>query len=136
MPNDARYMIKTALVWLCLALVAGVASAAFGTPRGWWPGVSLYPTVLHLITVGWLTQLIFGVAYWLFPRWSRDAPHGPYQVVRGVYVMLNAGLVLRVIAEPFPRLGLRMELLVTSSVLQAAAAIAFAVYMWNRVKVK
>ena len=136
MPDEARYMIKTALGWLCLALVAGVATAAWGTPRGWWPGVAMYPTLLHLVTVGWLTQLIFGVAYWLFPRWSRESPHGPHQVVRAVYVLLNVGLVLRVIAEPFTGLGFRMKILLASSVLQAIAAVAFAAYMWKRVKVK
>lgn len=136
MPDSARFLIKTSLIWLGLALALSAASAMAPLPAGVWPGAAVYPSALHLLTVGWLTQLIFGVAFWLFPRWSKERPHGPVWVMWVVYTSLNVGLFLRLVAEPFPMLGGRHAILITSSVLQAAAGIAFAVYIWKRVKVK
>ena len=50
------------------AMLAGLAGAAWGEE---WQ-TSLYFTYLHLLVVGWITQIIFGVAFWLFPRiWPR-----------------------------------------------------------------
>ena len=37
---------------------------------------ALSPVYFHLFMVGWVTQLIFGVVYWMFPRYSRDKPRG------------------------------------------------------------
>jgi hypothetical protein len=37
-------------------------------------GALLWPTYLHLLVLGWLTQLIFGVAFWMFPRYSARNP--------------------------------------------------------------
>src|SRR5690606_37993876 len=76
MPTLARLFIKTALVYLGAALLVGVVMAGgsfvgFGGAYG-----MLWPVYLHLFVVGWLTELIFGVAYWLFPRHSRERPHG------------------------------------------------------------
>jgi hypothetical protein len=34
------------------------------------------PVYLHLFMIGWVTQMIFGVAYWMFPRVSKENPRG------------------------------------------------------------
>jgi hypothetical protein len=67
MPTPARWLIKTALLHLVLAL--GLALVRAGQAAGFVPGAAsaLWLPQLHLLTVGWLTQLIFGVAFWLFP---------------------------------------------------------------------
>jgi hypothetical protein len=31
---------------------------------------------VHLFVVGFVAQMIFGVAFWMFPRYSRDEPRG------------------------------------------------------------
>ncbi len=136
MPDSARYLIKTSLVWLGLALGLSAASAFAPVPAGLWPGAAVYPSALHLLTVGWLTQLIFGVAFWLFPRWSRERPHGPAWVMWLVYTLLNIGLLMRLVSEPYPMMAGRQALLTISALMQAVAGIAYAVYIWNRVKVK
>lgn len=136
MPDAARYLIKTSLVWLALALALSAASAVAPHPTGPWPGAAVYPSALHLLTVGWLTQLIFGVAFWLFPRWSKERPHGPAWVMWGVYTLLNGGLLLRLVSEPYPAMAGRGWMLATSAVVQAVAGVAYALYIWNRVKVK
>ena len=59
-----------------------------------------YPTYLHLVTVGWLTNLIFGVAFWMFPRYTAESPRGSDALGWASYAGLNAGLLLRLIGEP------------------------------------
>ena len=68
MPTISRWFVRSALASLLLGLGLGAAS-------GWWGGAGLLaPTVLHLLVVGWLTQMVFGVAFWLFPKYSTDQP--------------------------------------------------------------
>jgi heme/copper-type cytochrome/quinol oxidase subunit 1 len=98
-------------------------------------GSLLWPTYVHLLVVGWLTQLIFGVTFWLFPRHSPAAPHGSERLGWVSYWTLNAGLLLRVIGEPARALGAQMGgVLVLSALLQLTAGWAFVVNTWPRVK--
>jgi hypothetical protein len=60
----------------------------------------LTPVYFHLHMVGWVTQTIFGVASWMFPRFSPDKPRGSEHLAFVTYASLNAGLISRAIAEP------------------------------------
>src|SRR3954454_476837 len=93
------------MVYFLGALTAGVllrlppAVAAY-------PALAVFgPTHLHLLVVGWLTEVIFGVAYWMFPRYSPDRPRGNDRLGWAAFVLLNTGLLLRVAAEPSHALG-------------------------------
>jgi hypothetical protein len=138
MPDLARLFIKTALAYLAGALLVGIAL----TPPAvrWAPALAAVgPAQVHLLVVGWLTQLIFGVAYWLFPRPSREAPYGDARPARWGFVLLNAGLLLRVVAEPAQ--GWRPAPvwtwgLAVAAVLQWLAGVLVAAYLWTRVKAR
>lgn len=135
MPLLARLFIKTALGYLALALLLGVGIAA-GVPSR---AAAFGPAWIHLLVVGWLTQLIFGVAYWLFPRHSRERPFGQTAPAWAAFVLLNAGLVLRAIAEPAVAWGGSAgwrTALVVSAAAQALGALAFVVYLWPRVRTR
>ncbi|PEN14903.1 hypothetical protein CRI94_01000 [Longibacter salinarum] len=137
MPTKARWLIKTALLHLLLGLIlAGVRSAQGagwvpGNPGVWW-----LPQ-LHLITVGWITQLIFGVAYWLFPRPRSGMEAWKETVVWVGYVALNGGLLLRVVLEPAETSSV-MEAwgLGLSAALQWIAGCCFVGHLWIRVRKK
>ena len=139
MPTLTRTMIKTAMLyalagtllsalWLCTVVLPLHPMLRF-----------IQPTALHLIVVGWLTQLIFGIAIWMFPPWSKAQPRGPSASGWLCYGLLNSGLVLRLIAEPLnsywpaPLLG---WLLVASALLQVAAIWLFVGLVWTRVRGK
>ena len=137
MPAVTRYFIKTSLVYLVVALVAGALLAA---NRLWaLPALlgGIGPTYFHMFMVGWVTQLIFGVVYWMFPIVSREQPRGSARLGWWTYGLLNAGLLLRVVGEPvnaqWPGAWVGW-LLVLSAVLQWAAAITFVANTWRRVK--
>jgi len=137
MPILTRWFIKTSLVYFVAALVVGVAQAA-QAPLGLAPELAgAGPVYVHLLVVGWITQMIFGVAYWMFPRYSRETPRGSDRLALAAYVCLNAGLLLRVIAEPastlHPGAGFGRALGV-SAVLQWLGGMAFVVNTWPRVK--
>lgn len=74
--------------------------------------------------VGWITQLIFGVSWWMFPVISKEKQRGSDLLVWGVYGSLNAGLLLRAVAEPMEFLHpglLWTRLLLLSALLQVLA---------------
>lgn len=139
MPPITRVFIKAALIYFVIALVTGfVLVAAPWLPLSAWVS-ALNPVYFHLFMVGWVTQLIAGVAYWMFPKFSREQPRGSDTLAWSTFILLNVGLVLRIIAEPantFSPGGLWGMLLATSALLQWLGGVAFVANTWPRVKEK
>jgi hypothetical protein len=147
-PRQSRWLVRSGLLWFVAATAAGLAAAVGpGTPFA-----LPLPTVLHLYTVGWITQLILGVAFWMFPRASKPrpgttseataapatalaerAPGGPEGLMSLAYALLNAGLVLRVLGEPGGAPG-SGSMLVLAGLAQWCAALCAAVVLWPRVR--
>lgn len=128
MPKVTRFFLKTGLVYLVLGLAAGIFPQALGL---------LFPVYVHAIAVGWLTQLIFGVAFWLFPIESRQKPRPDERPMWAVYFLLNAGMVGRAVAEPAAATWggpVWAAVLVASAVLLWASGAVFAVAIWPRVR--
>ena len=137
MPLLTRFHIKSAFLYLAAAMALGIVLALAGVLDlpGW--VVYLSPAFFHLIMVGWVTQMIFGVIFWMFPIVTRARPRGSERLGWATFILLNAGLLLRVVAEPAnavrPGSGWGWALVV-SAVLQWLAAVAFVVNAWPRVK--
>ena len=122
------------MIYLVAALVLG---AVMQTPLATRLPLfrALWLTYVHLLVVGWLTQLIFGVAYWMFPRYSAERPRGSERLGWATFALLNLGLLLRVIAEPWHALaGRGVALLVSSALLQLLAGWTFVVNTWPRIR--
>ncbi len=137
MPTLTRWFIKAAFIYLAAALLLGLILALPNPERV--PAFIRYmnPAYFHLFLVGWVTQMIFGVIYWMFPIITRLKPRGNEKLGWLTFYLLNVGLLLRVVAEPMlslqPTLGFRW-LLVISAVLQWLAAVLFVVLAWPRIK--
>ena len=134
MPTLTRWFIKSAMLYLVAALALSVAMQS--PLAGSMPVLRrIWPTYLHLLVVGWLTQLIFGVAFWMFPKYSAARPRGSDQWGWATLVLLNIGLVFRAIGEPWQGSVAGADpLLVASAVAQLFAGLAFVVNTWPRVK--
>jgi hypothetical protein len=140
MPPIARTFVKAAFLYF----LAAVSLGALMMLDGWFSFSrwlkAVYLSQLHLLLVGWITQLSIGVAYWIFPRFLKEQdprPRGPDSVARAVLVCLNTGLLLRFLFEPFYLLGAQAwvtGLLALSGVLQALAVVGFAWLVWGRIR--
>ena len=127
MPTVTQWALRTALGCAALTMVAGVLLA--------WPGAPAlpYPTYLHLFTVGWLSNLIFGVAHWMFPRASAEQPRGDVRLAWAGWGLLNAGLLLRVMGEAWSG-TMPPTVLLASALLQLLAVWTWVAHLWPRVR--
>ncbi|KAA3644208.1 MAG: hypothetical protein DWQ07_19055 [Chloroflexi bacterium] len=135
MPVLTRWFIKASFLYLVLAFLLGL----------WLPAASLWglssagvsPVFFHFFLVGWVTQIIFGVAYWMLPKYTRENPRRNETLAWAVFWMLNLGLVLRGILEPIISSGSSAIigwLLVLSAFLQWLGGMGFVFNTWGRVK--
>lgn len=131
-------MLRTSLLWLVLGFALGALMLSDELLPGTWR-VWFGPTHGHILFVGWFLQFAIGVGLWLLPRTrSPELPLG-YRgaTALAAFVLLNAGLLLRVIAEPvgrteYDRAAVDWALAV-SSVLQLVAIVVLARLLWKRV---
>lgn len=100
MPALSRRFIKVGMMYLAIGLTMGALLLA-QPAMGWSAQLQvLRPVYLHFLFIGWVTQLIMGVGYWMFPRRSKESPRGSERLGWAVLILLNTGLVLRAIGEP------------------------------------
>ena len=133
MPTLTRWFLKAAILYLLFALVAGIALAfpAAGTISGF------FPAYFHMLTFGWLTQLIFGVAFWMFPKYSVAKPRGHEWLGWATFTLLNTGLILRIIFEPLNAIApslMNSWALIASAILQWLSGFSFVLNTWVRIK--
>lgn len=135
MPPLTRWFLKAAIVYLILALFTGIFLALPETI----PIPGLFPVYFHMLTFGWLTQLIFGIALWMFPKYSIAKPRGHEWLGWATFILLNGGLMLRILFEPLhssTASPLSSWMLVIAALLQWLAGLAFVANTWPRIRVK
>lgn len=99
----------------------------------------LMPLFWHMLMVGWITQIIFGVSIWMFPGRTRAEGFMPQRWGWLTYIFLNTGLLLRIIAEPMPAWSdaeIWKVLAVLSALLQLTGGAAYVIEMWPRIQSK
>jgi len=137
MPLIARSHIKIGLIYFAMALIMGVIMAAQPV-LNLSPSVNvLRPVFLHFLMVGWVTQIIMGVAHWMFPKLSKEKPRGNTRIGWMVFGLLNIGLILRLVSEPMMAVqpaNVWALLLAVAAIFQVAAGWLFIANIWGRVK--
>ena len=137
MPRLTRYFIKTALVYLAVAMLLGLVLTLRSSVDLPAEILALSPVYFHLFMLGWIAQLIFGMLFWMLPKYSREKPRGYEQVAWAAYILINIGLILRVIGEPLNTVHAEWGLgwlLALSALLQLIGGWAFIAAVWPRVK--
>ncbi len=132
MPTLTRFFLRAALAHLVLAFALALVSA-FPFAESW--AGAARPAYVHLLVMGWATQMIFGVAYWMFPRKQPLDLRAVPWLGWACFTFINAGVLLRAVVEPMLALGRTgiAPLVVLSAALQLAAALSFVVLAWPRV---
>lgn len=130
MPPLSRLFVRTALVYLLLGFTVGALLLAH-------KGVPFYPALwrwrpahVDFLLIGWIVQMVMGVAFWIAPRFWRPPSRGNEMGARLAYVFLNLGVWLVVLgtavtAQPVLVLAGRLG--------EVGAAVAFALHLWPRI---
>jgi hypothetical protein len=149
MPTTSRVTIRISIIYLCL----GAALGALLLVNRWillGPAVSvLRISHISMLVIGWLTQLILGVAWWLLPPLgirprTGDGPPRRGQAQRGseplfwaTVVCLNIGVLMQALFQPLflltqaNTLGRIADL---ADLFLLAASVTFVVNLWARVR--
>lgn len=97
----------------------------------------LRPVYLHYLFIGWVTQIIMGVGYWMFPKFSKENPRGNERLGWFVLCSLNLGLILRGVGEPlitlYPETGFKW-ILPLAALFLLLACWGFILNTWGRIK--
>jgi cbb3-type cytochrome oxidase subunit 1 len=121
-----KAFLKASLAWLLLGVTLGVAMAAQ-------PMWAVYRTAhMHMLLLGFVTMMIYGVAYHVIPRFAGVPLHGRraatwhwYAANAGLALMI-AGFAMRAAGMPFAT-----ATLAAGGVLSAAGAYTFAYLLWR-----
>lgn len=151
MPPEARWFVKAGLCYLGLTFGAGSVLLALEALRYAVPYVFGIEHA-HLGMVGWLVPVpqrsvgnrntVIGIALWMLPLNRARFPdtHGRYPpvMVAACFWLLNGGLVLRLVAEPWYQLGSETvaaaALLLASALAQPLGVAIFVIIAWQRVR--
>jgi len=129
MPRPSIWLIRSALIHLALGFTLGGLML-------WNKGMPIHPllwrllpTHMEFLLLGWTVQFAMGVAYWILPRFYTY--RGNVRAVWLAFILLNGGVWL---AGPGATLGAPGWVLLVGRLCEVAAAAAFAVNAWPRVK--
>lgn len=129
--------MRRSVIYLAAAMLLGLLLAVRSSIDLPPELLALSPVYFHLFMVGWVAQLIFGMLFWMLPKYSREKPRGHEQLAWAAYLLINAGLILRVIGEPLNATQSEWGvgwLLALSALLQLIGGWAFVAAAWPRVK--
>lgn len=135
MPKYSVWTIRCALIYLATGFTfgglllanKGVTASPAISPIIW----QLLPAHMEFLLVGWMVQLVLGMAFWILPRFSLEPKRGNVSLAWLSFGLLNLGIWLAGFA---PLFGAQAWLLFAGRAAQAGAALAFAAHAWPRVK--
>jgi len=149
MPTTTRVFVKVSILHLVINTTLGTILFI----HRWLPlgvGVpALRSSHIPLMIVGWLTQFIMGVGWWLFPplaahQRASEGGRRRGQELRGsealfwtTFAALNAGVLLRALFDPlyvWTQVDAFRALAGISGIFLALAAVTFVVNVWQRIQ--
>lgn len=124
----SKAFLKASLVWLTLGVLLGLTMAVR-------PTLVIYrPVHAHLNLVGFVSMMIFGVAYHVIPRFTGHPLHSR-PLATAHWWLANAGLLLLVcgLAAQVRAERVAPVLLAVGGTLSAAGMLAFVYNLWRTI---
>ena len=125
MSRISAWFVRASLCHLtCGFAIGALLLANKGLNFATWPW-GLRGVHIELLLVGWIIQLVMGVAIWIFPRFAlRGPPPRGAFAAWAAFGLLNAGVLLVCLG------GVGV---VAGRLLEMGAAASFAAHLWRRV---
>jgi len=130
MPRLSRWMIRAALVYLWVGVtIGGLLLANKGVPLH--PALWAWlPVHVEFLLMGWVVQLVMGVAFWILPRYWRQPRRPRAWLAYLAFWLLNVGIGLAAIYG----LGLgERPYLLAGRVSEVTSVLLFARHAWDRI---
>jgi len=130
MPRLSVYFVRASLIYMLLGLTFGgllLANKGFMISARIW---MLLPIHIEFDLVGWLVQLVMGVAFWILPRFSKGPLRGNEHLSWFAFLFINIGILL-VATEALLSI---QSLMLIGRLFESCALILFAVGNWSRIK--
>jgi cbb3-type cytochrome oxidase subunit 1 len=121
-----KAFLKASVTWLALGVTLGVAMGAK-------PAWSIYRTAhLHMLLLGFVAMMIFGVAYHVIPRFAGN-PLRSTRAAGAHWWLANTGLAIMVIGFVLRAQGKAVSsaLLGIGGTCAASGAYIFAILVWR-----
>ncbi|MCL4238166.1 MAG: hypothetical protein KJ047_07940 [Anaerolineae bacterium] len=131
MPRLTLWTLRAALLYLGIGFTLGglmLFNKGVALDPSLW---RLWPIHIELTLIGWTMQLALSVAFWILPRLRRMERYGNSALAWIAFVLLNGGVLLVAAGEWFDELS---RLVLVGRGVELVAVIAFAVYIWPRIK--
>lgn len=133
MDRTTVWFIKAGMIYFLIGSFVGFSMAI-------WPEVVTYYRAVHahFNLLGWMTMMIFGVAYHILPRFSGRPLHSPL-IARTQFYLANIGLIGMVLSLAFiTHRGSTIfsrTLLTIFSLTEVIAISLFVYNMWKTIRV-
>jgi cbb3-type cytochrome oxidase subunit 1 len=123
-----KAFLKASLAWLALGVTLGATMAAH-------PAYTIYrPAHDHMVLLGFVTMMIFGVGYHVIPRFTGHLIHNR-RAAEAQWFVSNSGLALMVVGFVIRANGSPMgtPVLSVGGVLAALGAYTFVYNIWRTI---
>src|SRR5688572_524459 len=130
MDSFVRRFIKASLIWLTVGVSLGLLMVL-------WPRAIVYRTAhMHANLLGFVSMMIFGVAYHVLPRFTGRPLHSPRAAALHLWLANGglAGMVAAFLLRPLAGTP-AIPLLATGATLSAAGAALFIHNIWRTLDV-
>ena len=137
MHSLVRRYIKTAISFLALGLAIGVWLLIKREIHGAYATPFETSAHTHALLVGFVMEMILGVALWLFPRPAKDDVQYSPRLADVAYWLLTIGTLARVVGElARPHVDARMLrwVIVLCGLAQTAGLLVFFYTIWSRIR--
>lgn len=137
MPFWSRIAIRSAALNMIVGLALWSLSSLFAA--GSWAALATAVAIpgIHLVVMGGLTQMVFGVAWWMFPVRKKDRGRGSPIVAAVAWFAINTGSYARLAGSVSLALGHEIAgraLLGAAAIILPLAPLAFAAMILGRIR--